>query len=369
MGVKIRIRGKGQYVYLDINYRGMRRWESTGLSVPTDTRGKREILSLAEAIRRKREMQIVSGRFQLLDPVASKKALISYAEEVSKGYEKKMHLPKSLKYLRLFASNTLLCDVDERFMDGYRAFLLSQKTLGATTAAHYLDALKALLTRAERERLIDRNPSKGMKGIKVPEAKKPYLIIEEIQKLYDTPVNGGELADQCRNAFLLSCFTGLRLGDLKNLTWGDIKRDPEPAIEKRQNKTQGIVSIPLSPSAWALINDKQIHRGDELLFPRMTATKAVNVHQPLISWRKKAGITRAFGWHAGRHSFAMMTLEASGDIYSVSRLLGHSDVKITSVYLRLTDPRKKEIIASLPKIDVDKNIEIAFISKTIEEIS
>jgi site-specific recombinase XerC len=83
----------------------------------------------------------------------------------------------------------------------------------------------------------------------------------------------------------------------------------------------------------------------------MTLTKAVNVHQPLIAWRKKAKIARPFGWHAGRHSFAMMTLEASGDIYSVSRLLGHSDVKITSVYLRLTDPRKKEIIASLPEID------------------
>lgn len=47
----------------------------------------------------------------------------------------------------------------------------------------------------------------------------------------------------------------------------------------------------------------------------------------------------------------MMTLEASNDIYAVARLLGHADVKITSVYLRLTDPRKREIIASLPAID------------------
>ena len=349
MGVKIRLKGK--YLYLDIHYRGTRRWESTGLSLPNDARGKKEVLALVEEVRRKREMQIVAGRFQLLDPIASKKTIIQFAEEVAEEYDKKMHLPKSLKYLRPYAGDTLLCDLDERFVDGYRAFLLGQEKLGAATAAHYLDAMKALLTRAVRERLIDRNPSKGMKGIKIPEAKKPWLTIEEIQRLYDTPVEGGELADQCRNAFLLSCFTGLRLGDLKSLTWGDITQSPEPAIEKRQNKTQGMVSVPLSPSAWELIKDDRIHKNEELVFPRMTLTKAVNVHQPLIAWRKKAKIARPFGWHAGRHSFAMMTLEASGDIYSVSRLLGHSDVKITSVYLRLTDPRKKEIIASLPEID------------------
>ncbi|GAB6275587.1 MAG: hypothetical protein SAMD01599839_01270 [Rectinema sp.] len=176
-----------------------------------------------------------------------------------------------------------------------------------------------------------------------------------------------QAANYPSNADGLSCFTGLRLGDLKNLAWGDITREPEPAIEKKQNKTQGIVSVPLSPSAWALINDKQIHRNDELVFPRMTATKCVNVYTPLIEWRKRAGITRAFGWHAGRHSFAMMTLEASGDIYAVSRLLGHSDVKITSVYLRLTDPRKKEIIASLPGIDTSRKGEIVPIGKASEE--
>jgi integrase len=47
-----------------------------------------------------------------------------------------------------------------------------------------------------------------------------------------------------------------------------------------------------------------------------------------------------------------MTLQASGDIYSVSRLLGHSDIKMTTVYLRLLDSRKREIIASLPELQI-----------------
>jgi integrase len=356
MGVKIREkRGK---LYLDIMYKGQRRWEALDLRVPKDAAAKRETMRLAEAIRHKRELQLTSERYQLLDPVASKQTLIDYAENVARTYDKKMHLPKSLKYLRPYAGETLLYDVNERFVDGYRAYLLEQKTIGAATAKHYIDALKALLAKAERERLIEYNPAKGMKTIRVPEQKRPFLTIEEIQKLYNTPAHGGELAEECRRAFLLSCFTGLRLSDLKSLTWGDIERAPEPMIVKRQSKTKDVVRIPLAPTAWELIDDKELHHRDELVFPRMTASNSVNVYIPLIAWRKNAGIDRAFGWHAARHSFAMMTLEASGDIYSVSRLLGHSDIRITEVYLRLLDSRKKEIIASLPELkDEQKTFE------------
>jgi len=348
MGVKIR--QKGKHLYLDIVYKGKRRWESLGLSVPKNATERRETMALAESIRHKRELQLVAGHFQLLDPVTSKTTLVEYAERVAANYNKKMHLPKSLKYLKPYAGETLLSDVDERFVDGYRAYLLEQNTLGPATAKHYLDALKTLLSKAERERIIERNPTKGMKTIRVPEQKKPFLTIEEIQKLYNTKAQDSELAEECRRAFLVSCFTGLRLGDIKSLTWGDIERSPDPTIVKRQNKTQGIVSVPLSPSAWGLIDDKQLHNRDELVFPRLTKTKSVNLYRPLDKWRKKAGIDRAFGWHAGRHSFAMMTLAASGDIYSVSRLLVHTDVKVTTVYLQLLDERKKEIIASLPKL-------------------
>lgn len=351
MGVKIRLRGKQKYFYLDICLNGKRRFEALHFALPADRQGQREAWALAEEIRRKRELQIAAGRYRLLDPVGSKMRLIEYAEKIATEYDKKMHLPKSLKYLRVFAGDTALVDVDERFVDGYRAFLLKQQELGARTAQHYIAALKALLARAERERLIERNPAKGMKPIRAPEYEKPYLTDEEIQRLYNTPVEG-ELADEVRRGFLLSCFTGLRLGDIRSLKWGDIRREPEPMIKKRQNKTGEIVSIPLAPTAWELINDKKLHKPEELVFPRLTATAGVNPHQPLIAWRKKAGIEKTFGWHAGRHSFAMMTLEASRDIYAVSKLLGHSDIKVTEVYLRMTDQRKKEIIASLPKLEM-----------------
>ncbi|HNV35987.1 MAG: Tyrosine recombinase XerD [Spirochaetes bacterium ADurb.Bin110] len=354
MGVKIR--QKKNHLYLDVYEHGRRSWEALGLTVPKDTTGRREVMALAEEYRRKREMQLFAQRHLLTDPIRIKIKLIDYAEEKASAYDKQAHLPKSLKYLRSFAGDVLLKDVDETFVDSYRAYLLEQKSLGPTSARHYLDAFKALMAKAVRERLIEVNPAQSMKTIKTPEAKRPFLTVAEIQMLFNTPITGGALAQDCKRAFLLSCFTGLRLGDLKTLTWGDIQREPEAAISKRMNKTGEIITIPLVPSAWRILDDKQLHRRDELVFPALAVSKSE--YRPLARWRKAAGIDKPFGWHAARHSFAMMSLEVSGDIYAVSRLLGHSDIKITTAYLHFMDSRKKQILDALPDIDTQEKSEI-----------
>ncbi len=349
MGVKIR--QKGDHLYLDLYEHGRRRWEALNLTVPKDPTARREVMALAETIRRKREMQLAAGRYQLLDPVKAKIKLIDYARQVAAPYKKTAHLPKSLKYLEPYAKDTRLQDVDETFLEGYKAYLLRLDGIGSTTAKHYFDALKAVLARAVRERLLETNPARGVKTIKTREAKRPFLTIKEIQALFDTPLSGGELAEDSRRAFLLSCFTGLRLGDLKSLCWGDIQREPEPTISKVMNKTGEVITIPIVPSVWRILDDGKLHRRDELVFPALAKTHGE--YKPLARWRKAAGIERPFGWHAARHSFAMMSLEASGDIYAVSRLLGHSDIQITTKYLHFMDARRKAILDALPEIDTD----------------
>lgn len=350
-----KIRQKGDHLYLDLYEHGKRRWEAMGLTVPKDPTARREVMALAEAIRRKREMQIAAGRYQILDPVVSKIRLIDYAKKVAEGYDKVSHLPKSLKYLEPFAKDTRLQDVDEVFLEGYKGFLLTQNSIGSSTAKHYFDALKAVLARAVRERLLEMNPAKGVKAIKTREAKRPFLTIGEIQKLFDTKLQGA-LAQECRRAFLLSCFTGLRLGDLKSLRWGDIQHEPEPTISKVMNKTGEVITIPIVPSVWRILDDRKLHRRDEIVFPALAKTRGE--YKPLKRWREAAGIERPFGWHAARHSFAMMSLEASGDIFAVSRLLGHSDIQVTTRYLHFMDERKRAILGALPEIEIQEKGEV-----------
>jgi hypothetical protein len=83
MGVKIRInRGK---LFLDIIYKGDRHWESLGLSVTADKAQMKEVMRLAEIARSKREIQLLSGEWDLLDPVSGKVSLLRLPQGIGQG--------------------------------------------------------------------------------------------------------------------------------------------------------------------------------------------------------------------------------------------------------------------------------------------
>jgi len=83
MGVNIwENRGK---LYLDIWYNGRRKRESLGLTLPADKTQRAEIMRLAEVCKSKREAQILSGEWGLVDPVSGKQTLIEYMNGIAAG--------------------------------------------------------------------------------------------------------------------------------------------------------------------------------------------------------------------------------------------------------------------------------------------
>jgi site-specific recombinase XerD len=72
----------------------------------------------------------------------------------------------------------------------------------------------------------------------------------------------------------------------------------------------------------------------------------------LKDWAKKAGIEKQIGWHTARHSFVVLSLESGTEIYTLSKLLGHTDVKTTQVYAVATDKMKREAVNALPVIEI-----------------
>lgn len=134
------------------------------------------------------------------------------------------------------------------------------------------------------------------------------------------------------------------------LRWGDIERAPW-RIVKRQEKTDERVYIPLSETARGLIDDKALHDCGEAVFPALAASRQ-GYHSRLDKWAKDAGISKRVGWHTGRHTFAVMLLEGGADVYTVSKLLGHTDIKTTQVYAKVTDKLKSAAVEALPKIEI-----------------
>jgi integrase len=348
MGVKIRI-NKRKF-YLDIHINGRRTWESLHLSVSTDKKQNKEIMHLAEICRSKREAQIISGEWGLLDPIEGKRSLYGYMEELGKSRDKKDQVNKVLKYLKEYqGGNIAIGQVTEKWIDDFQTYLLKETELSKTTASRYSSAIRFALRKAARDRVIPRNPADGVKAIPIPESDKVFLIPGEIQQLASTEM-GGALGAEIKRAFLFGCFTGLRISDLKSLTWGDIIREPLQ-IAKRQEKTGRKVFIPLHTTAWGIINDGAIHNHQETIFPELTKTRT-NTNQYLTAWAERAGLDKRIGWHTSRHTFATLTLESGADFFTVSKLLGHTKTATTAVYTKATDKLRREAVNGLPKIDI-----------------
>jgi site-specific recombinase XerD len=95
-----------------------------------------------------------------------------------------------------------------------------------------------------------------------------------------------------------------------------------------------------------------VHCHTELIFPSVGSTEYVT-NKYLTHWAQKAGIHKKIGWHTARHTFAVLSLESGADIFTVSKLLGHTDVKTTQVYAKATDKMKREAVNALPQLDIE----------------
>jgi len=180
------------------------------------------------------------------------------------------------------------------------------------------------------------------------------LTAPEVQALANVSI-AGEMGAEIKKAFLFGCYTGLRISDLKSLAWGDIQRDP-PQINKRQEKTERKVFVPLHAVAWAIINDNTLHGYKDLVFPALTKSKSPNLYKPLKAWAKKAGIEKNVGWHATRHTFGVLSMDSGAEIFTLQKLLGHTDVKTTLIYANISDPKKRNAINALPVIDIAEGL-------------
>jgi site-specific recombinase XerD len=210
------------------------------------------------------------------------------------------------------------------------------------TAYHYYSNLKFALNKAVKEKYINSNPCNLVDNLKKPETKREFLILEEIKKLVDTQCSNQEVKD----AFLFSCFTGLRYSDVKNLSWKNIK---DGKIEFTQQKTKSIEYLPISRTASTILDRKIESKIDdsERIF-KMPEKRTAWDH--IKKWVKDAGIDKNVSFHTARHSFATLALTQGIDLYTVSKLLGHKDISTTQVYAKIIDSKKQEAIEKLPRL-------------------
>lgn len=139
-------------------------------------------------------------------------------------------------------------------------------------------------------------------------------------------------------------FTGLSYIDIKTLTFDKIQRmdfDGEEWIITRRTKTKVSSNVPLMEIAKELIERYKGLAKDDFVFP-MPSNGTCNDHLKKIA--TVCGINKEVTFHTARHTFATMMLTLGADLYTVSKLLGHTSVRMTQVYAKIINQKKDEAV-------------------------
>jgi site-specific recombinase XerD len=106
--------------------------------------------------------------------------------------------------------------------------------------------------------------------------------------------------------------------------------------------------MPISPQALELCGEPR--KPEQFVFESLPDPSWIS--KPLKRWIKSAGITKKITFHCFRHTFATLQLSNGTDIYTVSKMLGHTNVKTTQIYAKVVD-EKKEKAAHAIKLNIN----------------
>lgn len=248
--------------------------------------------------------------------------VFEYTGRLFKEFIQKKYERKDL-YLR---------EINLGFIQGFHAYLLGEKKMGQNSCTKHLKFLKKLLNLAVANSYISYNPVNAYKVEREP-VEIDFLDEEELRKIinFDTPLPRLERA---KDMFLFGCFTGLSYIDIKTLAPEHFEKDSAGRIwiKKRRIKTGVLSRIPLLPIA-KLILDK--YKGGEKLLP---IQDPADINKYLKDIAILCGINKRICFHTSRHTFAStVTLANNISLEVVSKMLGHTNTRMTAHYAKLID--------------------------------
>jgi integrase len=256
-------------------------------------------------------------------------------------------------YLKSFAKESLrFSDLNERFFNEFKDYLLTTKsnksskvTLSRNSAASYFLKIKAALKQAYVDGYLQTDLNARIKPIKQDETQRNFLTIEELNNLVKKDCQNPIM----KNAALFSALTGLRFSDIEKLVWAELEYIEGQGyfIQFTQKKTKGVEMMPISEQAYSFLGERK-HPNDKV-FDGLTYSAYSNKH--LANWIGLAGITKDITFHSFRHTFATLQLSNGTDIYTVSKMLGHRELKTTQIYAKIIDKTKREA-ANKIKLDL-----------------
>ena len=355
-------------LYLDIYYKGVRKYEFLRIYlVPEqskeDRKRNKHALQVANQIRISRLSEFQDSLFN-----NNRKTDAMYAD--------------FLRYIDTFvlshrSAYRLLCnalkrhlvsykgprirfsDINKEFLVGFNNYLNeapmygnvskgTRRLLSQGTKWNYFNVLTRLLNKATREGYLFANPMHILSPDEHPrraEPRKTFLVIDEVRRLSATPLSSHP---QVKQAFLFACLCGLRFSDVKRLRWENMQTDSCGHIiaELVQQKTDSRLYLPISDEAMKQLPVTTNSEG--LVFPHLP--DASYTQKLLNKWAAAACLSKHITFHVARHTFATLSLTYGAELYTISKLLGHSSIRTTQIYADVISEKKRQAVNAIPSI-------------------
>ena len=322
----------------------------------------KENLELADQIFTIRKAELYQGKYNIQNDKKGKVGFLEfYEEKKEERYKSKGNYDNwdaAQKHIEAYCpSHITLNDVDVNFIKGFKKYLetvavtKSKKNLSQNTKHTYFNKFKACLNAAFEEGYLKENFMKKVKGFAMGESTREYLTADELQKLASTHCKLPLL----KRAFLFSALTGIRWSDVNKMKWSEVRdegMDSENTtifrIVFQQKKTDGVEYLYISKQAREFLGDRK--ELDNRVFKGLRYSAHMNLQ--LLRWCMD-GINKHITFHSARHTNAVLLLENGADIYTVSKRLGHREIRTTAIYAKIIDKKMKEAANLIPKLKLN----------------
>ena len=220
----------------------------------------------------------------------------------------------------------------EQFIHDYQSFILDDKGLAIDTCRHYLAIVKKVCRKAYKEGHADRCFFAHF-SLPQPKEKTPKALSREsFEKIRDLEIPEHRTSHiLARDLFLFACYTGTAYADAVSVTRDNLFTDDSGNLwlKYRRKKNELRACVKLLPEALDLI-EKYRDDARPTLFPMLYHP---NLRRLMKSLAVLAGIKEDLTYHVARHTNATTVLLSNGvPIETVSRLLGHTNIKTTQIY-------------------------------------
>lgn len=326
---------------------------------PSEKKHNKEGLEFAESVLAIRKAEYVQGKFDLKNTTKSKRTFLAFFSELT---DEKMKTDTSNNYGNWFSTlqhlkkivspNFTFDEVDENFVKRVRlyfekeAITKSNLPLSQNSKYSYFNKFKASIRKAFEDGYLTVNYASKVKSFEQAESQREYLTFDELQALAKSECKYPIL----KSAFLFSCLSGLRWSDINTLVWSEVRDEGDfTKVNFRQEKTDGVEYLYISKQARELLGERQ-HPQDRV-FRGLKYGMTYNTE--LVRWCNRAGVPKHITFHSARHTNAVLLLENGADIYTVSKRLGHREIRTTAIYAKIVDNKMKEAAEMIPELKIN----------------